>query len=86
MAKYIKQTGISLIIAEKEDGTYDVNMGSTADLPQDGLPVMFYTGILRAVCDYVEQCNMKKSHGCRDSKLLQAFQSTKEAAERFLKG
>ena len=37
MANYKKQTGISFIIAEKEDGTYDVNMSSNADLPHDGL-------------------------------------------------
>lgn len=54
MANYKSQTGISFIIAEKEDGTYDVNMGSNADLPQDGLPVKLYTGIMQAVCDYVE--------------------------------
>lgn len=85
MAKYKSQTGISFIIAEKEDGTYDVNMGSNADLPQDGLPVKLYTGIMQAVCDYVEAHNMKKTCSCSDPKLLQAFESTRRAAERFFK-
>lgn len=72
MANYKNQTGISFIIAEKEDGTYDVNMGSNADLPQDGLPVKFYTGIMQAVCDYVdyvEEHNTKKTCSCSDQEL-----------------
>lgn len=85
MAKYNSQTGISFIIAEKEDGTYDVIMGSNADLPQDGLPVKLYTGIMQAVCDYVEAHNMKKTCSCSDPKLLQALESTRRAAERFFK-
>lgn len=60
MVNYKKQTGISFIITEKENGTYDVNLGSNANLPQDGLPVMLYTDILKAVCDYVQEHNMKK--------------------------
>lgn len=85
MAKYKNQTGISLIISEKDDGTYDVNMGSNADLPQDGLPVKLYTGIMQAVCDYVESHNIKKTCSCSDPKLMQAFESTRRAAERFFK-
>lgn len=85
MAKYKSQTSISFIIAEKEDGTYDVNMGSNADLPQDGLPVKLYTGIIQAVCDFVESHNMKKTCSCSDPKLMQAFESTRRAAERFFK-
>ena len=85
MAKYKNLTGISIIIAEKEDGTYDVNMGSNADLPQDGLPVKLFTGIMQAVCDYVEAHNMKKTRSRSDPKLMQAFESTRRAAERFFK-
>lgn len=85
MAEYKKQTGISFIIAEKEDGTYDVNMGSNADLPQDGLPVKLYTGIMQAVCDCVEARNMKTC-SCSDSKLIQAFESTRRAAQELLHG
>lgn len=84
MAKYKSQTGISFIIAEKEDGTYDVNMGSNADLPQDGLPVNLYTGIIQAVCDLVEAHN-KNTCSCSDTKLMQAFDNTRRAAERFFK-
>lgn len=85
MANYKSQTGISLIIAEKEDGIYDVNMGSNADLPQDGLPVKLNTGIMQAVCDYVDGHNMKKTCSCSDPKLMQALESTRRAAERFFK-
>lgn len=85
MTKYKNQTGISFIIAEKEDGTYDVNMGSNADLPQDGLPVELYTGIMQAVCDYIKQHNTKKTCSCSDPRLMQAFESTRRAAERFFK-
>lgn len=60
MANYKKQTGIALIIAEKEDGTYDVNIGSNGHLPQDGLQVDFYCGIIHAVCNYVEEHNKIK--------------------------
>lgn len=80
MAKYKNQTGISLIIAEKEDGTYDVNMGSTAGLPQDGLPVMLYSGILQVVCDYVRSVNENVANDFRDDKLMQAFRNTRRAA------
>lgn len=85
MAKYKNQTGISFIIAEKEDGTYDVNIGSNADLPQDGLPMKLYIGIIQAVCDYVEAHNMKKTCSCSDPKQMQAFESIRRAAERFFK-
>ena len=80
MENYKSQTGISLIIAEKEDGTYDVNMGSTAGLPQDGLPVMLYTGILQVVCDYVTSENENVANDFRDDKLMQAFRNTSRAA------
>ena len=79
------KTSISFIIAEKEDGTYDVNMSSNADLPQDGLPVKLCIGIMQAVCDSVEAYNMKKTFSCSDPKLMQAFESTRRAAERFFK-
>lgn len=84
MEKYKKQTGICLIIAEKEDGAYDVNMGSNADLPQDGLPVKLYLGILQAVCDIVNVHNEINAPGHTD-RLLLAFKDTAEAAQRFAK-
>lgn len=59
--KYKKQTGIAFIIAEKEDGTYDVNMGSNSNLPQDGLPVKLAMNIIDAVNNEVEKyTRMKK--------------------------
>lgn len=86
MAEYKKQTGIALIIAEKEDGTYDVNMGSNAGLPQDGLPVLLYTGILEAVCDNVAKYNryLQDKENPSDERLLQAFELTRQAALKKL--
>lgn len=84
MAKYKNQTGISLIIAEKEDGTYDVNMGSTAGLPQDGLPVMLYSGILQVVCDYVRSKNENVTNDFGDDRLMQALEYTRRAARDVL--
>lgn len=84
MENYKSQTGISLIIAEKEDGTYDVNMGSTAGLPQDGLPVMFYSGILKAVYDYVRTVNKNVTNDSYDDELMQAFRNTRRAVRDVL--
>lgn len=80
MENYKSKTGISLIIAEKEDGTYDVNVGSTAGLPQHGLPLMFYSGILKAVSDYVRSVNENVANDSYDDKLMQAFRNTSRAA------
>lgn len=82
MANYKNQTGISFIIAEKEDGTYDVNMGSNADLPQDGLPVKLYTGIMQAVCEYVEAYSMKKTCSCSDYQLIKKIAQTKQEVNK----
>lgn len=73
-----------MIIAEKEDGTYDVNMGSNAGLPQDGLPVMLYSGILQAVCDYVRSVNENVAKDFGDDKLMQAFRNTSRVARDIL--
>lgn len=65
MENYKSQTGIAIIIAEKEDGTYVANMGSNANLPQDGLPVFLYTGILKAVCNYVDTYNKENKQNMK---------------------
>lgn len=85
MAEYKRQTGIALIIAEKEDGTYDVNMGSNADLPQNGLPVLLYTGILNAVCDNVAKYNRHLQDKENPSdRFLKAVELTHKAAQELL--
>lgn len=55
-------------------------MGSTAGLPQDGLPVMLYSGILKAVCDCVRSVNENVANDSCDDKLMQAFRNTSRAA------
>ena len=84
MENYKSQTGISLIIAEKEDGTYDVNMGSTAGLPQDGLPVILYSGILKVVCDYVRFNNENVANNFGDDRLMQALEYARRAVRNVL--